>query len=646
MQVTIDQALHIAASHEQAGRLAEAESVLRHIVASVPQHAEALDRLSLLAVRLGRGDAPALCLALVQMLPENADAANRLGTALAAQGQMEKAAAAFARAVAMRPGEPAFHSNLGAARQAMGDPTGAETSFAQAIALDGNHGDAHVNLCRLFLDRGQIDQALAAGQNAVRAKPQSSEAHYNCAVAMQSAGRPDLAAAEYAEALKLNPRLAQAAINLAALLDSTGQFEQAIALGNRAVELRPDIPEAHYNLGRALAGAGQHERAIECFGRAVELRATFAAAYNNLAYSRRALGQYDKALGPCQMALALDPNDPAIHNNMCHLRLVRGEFAEGWREYEWRWKVAEFRSPARDLSTPRWQGQPPEHPGRSTLLLHPEQGFGDTIQFLRLIDQARALAGWRVVLECQSPLYRLLSSSRLADETIEYRGPGDPDVDFDVHLPLGSLPLATGCIDPRNFPVPFAPYIAADPELAATWRPLLGDGPELRVGLVWAGSPSHAEDQYRSIPLSKLSSLARPGVRFFSLQLGAAAKQISDVAHGLDLVDASPSIHDFADTAALIDRLDLLITVDTAAAHLAGAMGKPVWILLAHVPDWRWMLDRSDSPWYPTARLFRQSRGGQWSDPVDAIARSLDELLARRAGRVGQADHASCSLQG
>jgi hypothetical protein len=331
---------------------------------------------------------------------------------------------------------------------------------------------------------------------------------------------------------------------------------------------------------------------------------------------------------------------------MCHLRLVRGEFAEGWREYEWRWKVPEFRSPARNFSVPRWQGQPPQYPGRSTLLLHAEQGFGDTIQFLRLLDHAKALDGWRIVLECQSPLYRLLSSNGLADRTIEYRGPGSPDVEFDAHLPVGSLPLVTGCVDPRDFQPPLAPYIHADPDLSAGWQPLLGDGPELRVGLIWAGSSSHPQDRHRSIPLRSLSPLHRPGVRFFSLQLGAAARQMSMGADGLDLVDAAPGIHDFADTAALIERLDLLITVDTAAAHLAGAMGKPVWIMLPYVPDWRWMLDRTDSPWYPSVRLFRQTRPGQWSDPVDAVAKALSELIAARTLQSRATDDASCSLRG
>jgi Flp pilus assembly protein TadD len=634
MQVTIEQALQIALSHEQAGRPAETEAILRHILATSPGHIDALNRLSVLVIRLGRGDAPAICAALAQLRPDDADVQNRLGTALASQGHLAPAAQAFSRAADLRPSEAAFHSNLGAMRQGLGDLSRAETALSTAITLDPHHGDAHVNLCRLFLDRGQIDQAVAAGQNAVRTKPQSAEAHYNYAVALQSAGRPDLAATQYVESLRLNPQLADAAINLAALLASTGQFEPAIALGRRAVALRPDLAEAHYNLGHALAAADQPAEAVDCFRKAIEIRPTFAAAHNNLAFARRALGQYDQAVGPCRMALTLDPHDASIHNNMSQLRLVRGEFAEGWREYEWRWKVPEFRSPARSLSAPRWEGQPPENPGRSTLLLHPEQGFGDTIQFLRLIDQAKALAGWRIVLETQAPLYRLLARTRLADRVLEYRGPGSPAAAFDMHLPLGSLPLVTGCLDPRQFPNPFVPYIQADPELHGQWNQLLGDGPELRVGIVWAGSPSHREDRHRSIGLAKLSSLGRPGVRFISLQMGAAAKQISEARHQFDLLDASPKIRDFADTAALLDRLDVLISVDTATAHLAGAMGKPVWILLPFVPDWRWLLDRTDSPWYPSARLYRQSRSGDWSGPVDAVARALDELIAERSDRL------------
>ena len=627
MQLTIDQAMNVAKSHEQAGRFVEAESVLRLIVAKTPIQVEALDRLSLLAMRLGRGDAPAICSALVQLRPADPDAANRLGTTLVAQGHLAPAAAAFTRATELRPTEAAFHANLGAIRLSMGDLASAEKSLQKAIALDPNCGAAHLNICRLFLDHGQVDQAVVAGQHAVRCNPQSADAHFNFGVALQTAGRLDLAAEQYTHALRLNPKFGDAAINLASIVQSTGQIDRAIELGLLARDLRPDHPDVHYNLGHALSAADQYERAIDCFRRAIELRPTHAPAYNNIAYARRALGQYDLALPPCRMSLALDPNDPAAHNNMCHLLLVRGEFAQGWREYEWRWKVPEFRSPTRTFTVPRWQGQPPQNPGQSTLLLHAEQGFGDTLQFLRLLGHAPALRGWRTVLECQAPLYPLLASNHLADQTLEYRGPGAPDVPFDAHIPLGSLPLVTGCIDPRDFPPLTKPYIAADPQLAAKWRPLLGDGPELRVGLVWAGNTSHPNDRHRSMPLRALSPLGRPGVRFFSLQLGAAARQLSDTSVQLDIVDAAPDLHDFADTAALLDGLDLLITVDTAVAHLAGAMGKPVWIMLPFVPDWRWMLDRTDSPWYSSARLFRQTRAGHWSDPVQSAADALSQRV-------------------
>jgi hypothetical protein len=357
----------------------------------------------------------------------------------------------------------------------------------------------------------------------------------------------------------------------------------------------------------------------------VRLRPNYPEAHNNLGAALYALGRPAEAEASYHEALRLRANYPEVHNNLAYALLLAGRFEEGWKEYEWRWKAKPLWIGARDFSAPLWRG---EAIGDRTILLHSEQGLGDTLQFCRYAPLVVCGAG--IILEVQAPLVRLLS--RLAGVTeIVARGDGLPP--FDLHCPLMSLPLAFGTTLET---VPAAtPYLSADPALAANWQERLVGLDGLRVGLVWAGRrwlnfpAAAAVDRRRSIALKVLAPLGEvSGVSFVSLQKDGPAAEAADPPHGLMLHDFTAYLHDFEDTAALIANLDLVISVDTSIAHLAGALGKPVWLLNRFDTCWRWLLNRDDSPWYPTLRQFRQPRAGDWNSAVGAARDALQRLVA------------------
>ena len=416
--------------------------------------------------------------------------------------------------------------------------------------------------------------------------------------------------AAYRKAIALKPDYAEAYCDLGAVLGSKGHLEEAIAAYRQATALKPDFPEAYDNLGNALIKIGHLDEAISVFQRAVALKPDYAEAHCNLGVGLREVGLLDQAIVAFRQAIALKSDLAEAHRNLALALLAQGEWLEGWEANEWRWKCKDFTSPNRNFAQPQWSGQPLK--GR-TLLLHAEQGFGDVIQLVRYLPLV-ARHGGNIILECHPELKRLLQPNVAGCRVVE-KGQLLPD--FDLYLPLMSLPRIFRTTL-ENIPGN-VPYLHADAHTAQFWKSrIAGYPPTLNVGLAWAGRPSHLNDRNRSIALASLGPLAQvPGIRVVSLQKGEAAAYARKVPTGMELIDWSEELNDFADTAALIANLDLVIAVDTAVVHLAGAMGKPVWVLLPYVPDWRWLLERKDSPWYPTMRLFRQKSLGDWADVIE-----------------------------
>jgi hypothetical protein len=405
--------------------------------------------------------------------------------------------------------------------------------------------------------------------------------------------------------------------------------------------IKPEFPDALNNLGISLQALGHVYEAADFLRRALAGRSEFPEAHSNLGVSLQCAGRLAEAEQSYRHSITQRPAYAEAHFNLSLILLLTAQWEEGWKEYEWRWRVPSFPSLRRTFKAPMWDGSAPPTPAReagNTILLHAEQGIGDTIQFIQFAPEV-SRRGWRVVLECQSELRRLLEASApelgvsVMAERLSADGRGLPP--FDCHLPLASLPFALGIRDPKLADRLRDPYLKADPRVASRWKELTEAPGKLKVGLVWAGSPTHKDDLNRSVTLETFKSLIRPNVKFFSLQLGKASQQAKTPPAGMDLVDLTDRIGDFADTAALISHLDLIVTVDTAVGHLGGAMAKPTFVLIAFMPDFRWTMHGEDTPWYTTLRLFRQTTRNDWPGVMARINAALDEMLQSRGLAVG-----------
>lgn len=459
----------------------------------------------------------------------------------------------------------------------------AEALYRRVLEQAPGHPDALHFLGLLAHQTGNHAAAVELIGAALRVIPAHPQCHLHLGLALESLGRLDEALASFERALSLNPGLVVALNNCGNALQALGRFEEAIAAYRQSLGQCPDDPDMHNNLGHALDAAGQPAEAIASFHRAQALRPEFAAALCNEGVAR--------------------------------LRL--GDFARGWKLFEWRHQALGARRLVRDYRQPLWLGE--ESLAGKTLLIHHEQGLGDTLQMLRYVP-GLAARGARVVIEVPAALAELARSVPGEPQVVPE---GQPLPAFDLQCPMMSLPLACGTtLDTIPARVP---YLAATADARAAWAARLGPATGRRIGLVWSGSPGHQNDRLRSIPLAQFAALLELPGEFHSLQREYREADRT-LLPGLGLRDWSAQLATFVETAALISQLDLVITVDTAVAHLAGALGKPVWLLLPCSADYRWMQKRSDSPWYPTMRLFRQPRTGDWATVLDEVAATMADI--------------------
>jgi tetratricopeptide (TPR) repeat protein len=608
-------------------------------------------------------EAEAVYRGLLQRHPHTPDAMFRLGLLLAQLDRHAEAAGLYAAAAALVPHAAALWAQLATTQHRLGHFAEAVASYDRLIALQPNDAEAHANRGAALLRLARADEALASCDAALARRPDLAEVHSNRGNALLLLGRRADAVAAYDAALALTPTLAVAAMNRADALEQLERPMEALASYDLAIQLDPALVQAHYNRGNLLQALDRPADAIAAFNATLALHPTHAGAACNRATALRALGQLDAAEAGYDQALALDPTmvqalvnrasllvmhgrhaealalyDKAkaifahsadVHWNEALCRLAMGDFAAGWREHEWRWRTDALRSAERVFPQPLWLGET-SLAGR-TIFVHGEQGHGDVLQFCRLVPRLAEL-GAEVVLEVPYSLARLIRTMPGPQRII---GHNEPPPAFDVHCPLMSLPLALG-LTLETIP-DTVPYLRADPDQARAWAIRLASLPGLRVGLVWAGNPrpndpaANAIDRRRSMALTQLAPFAAvPGVSFVSLQKGSPAEQMRTPPPGLVLTDWTEELWDFADTAALIAGLDLVISVDTSVAHLAGALGKPVWVLNRYDACWRWLYDRTDSPWYPTARLFRQRVHGEWGSVIQEVAVALRELATQQ----------------
>jgi Tfp pilus assembly protein PilF len=508
----------------------------------------------------------------------------------------------------------------GAILMESGDEANAIKAYNDALVIDPEYPEVLNDLGVIHKNKGQLTEAANCFTRAIAARPDYPLPLNNLGMVFFSKGQ--MAAAEdlFRRALALKPDYPDALNNLGTVFHSKGFFAESISIYNKALAARPDYPSALNNLALALYHQGAFEESISFCKKALALKPQYPEALNNLANALEALGNLKEAMATYEQAIALKDHWPEYHKNLGMALLAAGRFDEGWRANEWRWKTTQFTGMYQDTVKPLWHG---EKTNGSVLLIRAEQGFGDTLQFCRYAPMA-AERGLRVVIEVQPALVRLMKSLAHVERVIAQ---GDALPDYDFYCPTMSLPMAFGT---RLETIPAnVPYLATDSESVNTWRnrSAVGNSKDLKVGLAWAGKPRVqspdliAVDRRRSMPVELLAPLMDiKGIQFYSLQKdGPPAPKEFRIINLMDKCD------DFADTAALIANLDLVITVDTAIAHLAGALGKPVWVLNRSDSCWRWLRGRDDSPWYPTLRLFRQPSPGDWKSVVSSVKERIEK---------------------
>lgn len=592
-------------------------------IAIRPALADAHNNRGIALAELNRpGDAVASYDRAIAIKPDYAEAHSNRGNALKALGQYEAAVASFDRAIGCRPDFAEAFGNRGLAQQELKLPEAALESFNRAIELRHDFAEAFSNRGNVQQELRQFDAAIASYDRALAIRPDYADAYNNRGIALAALNRLDEAMSSYDRAIAIKPDYAEAYSNRGNALKELGQFEAAVASYDRAVGIRPGFAEACSNRGVALKELRRFDEAIASCDSAIALRANYAEAFYNRGNVFAELNRLDEAIANYDEAIRIRPGYADAYVDKAIALLLGGNLEQGFELYEWRWEKDEARRYRQHFAQPLWLGR--ESLQGKTILLHSEQGLGDTIQFCRYAKLV-AERGARVVLSVPRSLVSLFRGLAGVAQLVVA---GDPLPPFDYHCPLLSLPLACGTrID--NIPAATR-YIFENGGKLDTWRGKLGDKTAPRIGIAWSSLSNFKGDRSRSVSLSDfLKALPDSGYEYVCLQKELRDGDKPTLAANPQLRYFGDALEDFTDTAALIDCLDLVVSTCTSVPHLSCAMGKPTWILLKSYPDWRWMLGRNDSPWYPTARLLRQEKPGDWDG---VFARVRDELASGRFG--------------
>jgi tetratricopeptide (TPR) repeat protein len=658
----LNEMIQDAIALHQSGRLDEAAAEYKKLLKFQPDNTTLLTYLSAIALHQGNLDETVrIIVKSLQIDPNQSNAHIIHGLALQNLKRFNDALASYDRAVALNPNDSIAFTNRGNTLLDLNEFANAVASYDRAIALDPDLAQAHSNRGLALQALKRLDEAVESYDRAIARNPQLAHAHFNRGNALQELNRMDHALASYDRAIAIAPNYAEAYSSRGIALQKLKRLDDAVFSHNHAITLNPNDPKAHSNRGVTLQYLRRLEDALESYDLAIALDPKYAEAYSNrgnilidlkrldealLSFDRaialnpkdveiycnranalKILHRFDDAIASYDLAIALNPDCAEANWNKALLKLLVGDYTEGWALYEWGWKCSQ-RTSAKIFNRPLWLGE--QSLSDKTLLIHPEQGLGDYIQCIRYAPLAEQLAA-KVILEVPAPLMSVVSTLKGQFTLIEI---GQSLPDFDYHCPVMSLPLAFNTtVKTINAQVP---YLYANEEKKQVWREKLGHKSKYRVGLVWQGGfrenkpETWGMNERRNIKLAKFSTFSDLDLDFYSLQKGQPAEselQELQAAHwnGPEILDFTAQLHDFSDTAALIENLDLVISVDTSTAHLAAAMGKEVWILNRLDTCWRWLLDRNDSPWYPTVTLFRQAELGNWDSVIQEVKYKLIE---------------------
>ncbi len=614
--------LNDAVSLHEAGQLQDAEDAYRQILDAAPARVDAAHGLALVTLDLGRPeDAIPLLTRCTTVEPANPSYRLSLGVALLQAGKTTNAEVQFRDLINTTPKMVEAHLYLARTLRALNRWVDAADLMNAASKQFSDHPD-------VWTAKGQVERVLLrhpdaeqSYREALRLKPGDPDCLNNLAVVVRAQHRFDEAVALYLEALEAAPNHPKVHGNLGNALVEMGRAAEAELHLRKAAHLNPSDPSSLCNLAVFLTREDRSEEAIAYFNTTIKIAPLYVDAWINLGVARLALGDTQGAEDCYRRAIEIAPENPEAHYNLAWVLLLTGRWTEGWQEYEWRWKLEHFSSHRRAFKHPLWDGAP--LPG-GTLLLHAEQGLGDAIQFARYVPLAKERCA-RVIVECHKPLVPLFETLLGADAII---AAGDTLPPFDAHAPFMSLArIFAAAPDATSIQTP---YLAAPSPTPS--RLTLPDSKRPRIGLVWAGSPDNKIDRHRSISAELFVPLiASVDADFVSLQVGPCAEDISGLPGDRLVFACDGQVRDFSETAAVISQLDLVLGVDTAVMHLAGALGKPVWMLLPFMPDYRWLLGRDDTPWYSSMRLFRQAKAGDWIPLIANVSDKLKQWLFHSA---------------
>ncbi|VVE35090.1 glycosyltransferase [Pandoraea capi] len=616
----------LAEMYRQAGRLDEAVTAGRRAVEIDPAFAAGWNNLGIALQEAGQLEPSLTCLTRVgELEPGSADAQNNLGNTARLLRRFDVAEAHYRRALALDPHRADTLSNLASLLSVQQRFDDAETLARRAIDIAPSFVDAYRNLADIELSRGNVASALQVVEVMSAFAAQHPSTLVARASILRLVGRLDEALASARAAVELAPDNANLRATLAAV-EADIAAQSVSAQSSDAVHGEAQAP-AMQDLAAIHETAAQRIATQDFAGAEAVLREVVSAGaapmsmWRLLVVALRAQGKAEEGRDVLAMLARQVPGDLSNRFDLAEALLLLGDFERGWQEYRYRYSLEHTQSIERKVQRPRWSGQP--IPGQ-TLLIHDEQGYGDTFQFMRMALWARERSQARVIFEV-NPETLSIARRMWGDADIVARG--TLPVTFDQHCELMSLPMAMG-LKLADLPGNTG-YLRADPARVAHWRARLAEVPKPWVAVVWAGRPEHVNDRNRSVALDQLAPLGASGATFLSIQKGPAASQANTPPAGMTMVSLSDEIRDFEDTAAILHLADLLISVDSSPVHLAGAMGRPVWVMLPYVPDWRWLLGRDDSPWYPGMRLFRQPGVSQWAPVIERMARDLTQFVAR-----------------
>lgn len=639
-QLSLREALQQAHAHWNAGQAVQAEVLCRRILAASPGQADASHLLGLIAHAHGQ---PALALELLRhacrtdaapavyfgnlaeicrqqgLLAEGEAAArhatqrepglvmawNNLGIILQESGRHADSVECLERVAQLQPHSPEALNNLGNAYTGVNRLDEARQHYVRALALRGDYAEAHSNLAFVLRELGDYEAAANAGQRAIECNPRLANAYINLAEIEAARSRP-AQALQWTEALLAFAPSHPQALELRTRLRT--------ACGSQAATAEAQDSEDLARRVRDLLTERQNAEAERLLRENMDPRGAPAVLWRLLGLAVKFQGRVQEAADIQAMLATAMPGNLSARFDLAETRLLQGDFERGWTEYRWRYSLSHTAAMDRKVQRPRWDGS---RIAGQTLLIHDEQGYGDTLQFMRLIDAARARSGARVVLEVHPDL--LSFARRLVGPDAFPRGQIPPP--FDQHCELMSLPMAIG-LRMADLPCQVG-YLSADAARVEKWRKRLASLPRPWVALAWAGRPTHSNDANRSLALADMAPLAVPGITYLAIQKGPAAAQAATAPPGMNIVPLDAEIADFEDTAAILSLADLLVSVDSSPVHLAGALNRPAWVLLPFLPDWRWLLQRSDSPWYPSLRLFRQPAPGDWKPVMHDVGQAL-----------------------